>query len=39
MLSPYGKNNPIGFLHVGFFMRQLIGVKTPPKSHASDFIF
>jgi hypothetical protein len=30
----YGKNDPIGFFFtVGFFMAQLIGVKTPPKSH------
>jgi hypothetical protein len=26
--SPYGNNNPIA--PVGFFMGQLIGVKTPP---------
>jgi hypothetical protein len=31
---PYEKNNPIEFFSpVGFFMEQLIGVKTPPKSH------
>jgi hypothetical protein len=36
--SPYGKNNPVGFFSpMGFFMGQLMGVKTPPKSHGILF--
>jgi hypothetical protein len=34
IFSPIWENNPIAFFSaVGFFIGQLVGLKTPPKSH------